>query len=71
MVCGATTVHEYACDDNDRPIVNAVPFFGMTVGSGEFFTMGEKVGHIGQSAGHDDIKYQGDFCRSPSCRLTS
>jgi len=29
----------------------------MTAGSGEFYTMGEKVGHIGKSVGRSDIKY--------------
>ena len=53
----ATTVHEYACDDNGRLNVSKVPFFGMTVGSGEFYKMGKKVGHIGQSIDRDDIKY--------------
>jgi flavin reductase (DIM6/NTAB) family NADH-FMN oxidoreductase RutF len=53
----ATTVHEGVCDKNGRLIVPAVPFFGMTAGSGEFYTMGKKVGHIGKSVGRDDIKY--------------
>jgi flavin reductase (DIM6/NTAB) family NADH-FMN oxidoreductase RutF len=53
----ATTVHEGACDESGRLRVSAVPFFGMTAGSGEFFTMGEKVGHIGQTAGRSDIRY--------------
>lgn len=53
----ATTVHENACDENGGLIVENVPFFGMTPGSGEFYKMGEKVGHIGQSVGRGDIKY--------------
>lgn len=53
----AVTVHENVCDEKGRLIVDNVPFFGMTSGSGEFYTMGEKVGHIGMSAGRDDIKY--------------
>jgi len=53
----ATTVHEGACDESGRLRVSAVPFFGMTAGSGEFFTMGEKIGHIGQTAGRSDIRY--------------
>ena len=53
----ATSVHEGACDDRGRLIVSAVPFFGMTAGSGEFYTMGKRVGHIGQSVGRTDIKY--------------
>ncbi len=53
----ATSVHESACTDDGQLIVANVPFFGMTVGSGEFYTMGKQVGHIGQSVGRDDIKY--------------
>jgi flavin reductase (DIM6/NTAB) family NADH-FMN oxidoreductase RutF len=53
----ATTVHEGVCDADGRLRVSAIPFFGMTAGSGEFFTMGEKVGHIGQTAGRSDIRY--------------
>jgi flavin reductase (DIM6/NTAB) family NADH-FMN oxidoreductase RutF len=53
----ATTVHEGVCDENGRLIVDVVPFFGMTPGSGEFYTMGRAVGHIGKSVGRSDIKY--------------
>jgi flavin reductase (DIM6/NTAB) family NADH-FMN oxidoreductase RutF len=53
----ATTVLDGVCDENGRLIVPNVPFFGMTAGSGEFYTMGNKVGHIGKSVGRDDIKY--------------
>lgn len=53
----ATTVHKGICDKNGRLIVPAVPFFGMTAGSGEFYTMGIKVGHIGMSVERKDIKY--------------
>ena len=53
----ATTVHEGVCDERGRLIVSALPFFGMTAGSGEFYTMGTLVGHIGQSVGRADIKY--------------
>jgi flavin reductase (DIM6/NTAB) family NADH-FMN oxidoreductase RutF len=53
----ATTALVGACDENGRLIVPAVPFFGMTAGSGEFYTMGESIGHIGKSVGRDDIKY--------------
>src|SRR5262245_19023449 len=44
----ATTVHEGICDEDGRLRVSSARFFGMTAGSGEFFTMGENVGHIGQ-----------------------
>jgi flavin reductase (DIM6/NTAB) family NADH-FMN oxidoreductase RutF len=53
----ATTVHQGVCDDQGRLMVPRMNFFGMTAGSGEFYTMGRKVGHIGQSVGRDDIKY--------------
>ena len=53
----ATRVLEGASDENGRLIVPNVPFFGMTAGSGEFYTMGKPVGHIGMSVGREDIKY--------------
>lgn len=53
----ATTVVEGAVDENERLIVPNVPFFGMTAGSGEFYTMGRSVGHIGQTVGRTDIRY--------------
>jgi flavin reductase (DIM6/NTAB) family NADH-FMN oxidoreductase RutF len=53
----ATTVHEGVCDMDGRLIVGSQAFFGMTAGSGEFYTMGRKVGHIGQTAGREDIRY--------------
>jgi flavin reductase (DIM6/NTAB) family NADH-FMN oxidoreductase RutF len=53
----ATSVHQGVCDAEGRLIVEAVPFFGMTAGSGEFYTMGRRVGHIGQGVGRSDIKY--------------
>ena len=53
----ATTVHEGICDEAGRLIVSSAPFFGMTSGSGEFYTLGQKVGHIGQSVGRSDIRY--------------
>ncbi|MCP5051275.1 MAG: hypothetical protein GY940_29185 [bacterium] len=53
----ATTVHHGVCDNKGRLIVPRVPFFGMTAGSGEFYTMGKKAGHIGMTKGRTDIKY--------------
>ncbi|MCP4707588.1 MAG: hypothetical protein GY869_03100, partial [Planctomycetes bacterium] len=53
----ATTVHEGVCDENGRLNVDKTRFFGMTAGSGEFYTMGIKVGYIGKSIGRTDIKY--------------
>jgi flavin reductase (DIM6/NTAB) family NADH-FMN oxidoreductase RutF len=53
----ATTALEGAVDEVGRLIVPAVPFFGMTAGSGEHYTMGERVGNIGMTVGRTDIKY--------------
>ena len=53
----ATTVAEGVVDANERLMVEEVPFFGMTAGSGEFYTMGKAIGHIGQTVGRDDIRY--------------
>ena len=52
-----TSVHEGICDADGRLIVPAAAFFGMTAGSGEFYTLGQRVGHIGQTVGRKDIKY--------------
>lgn len=53
----ATNVLAGACDAHGRLIVPAVPFFGMTAGSGEFYTVGQRLGQIGQSVGRTDIRY--------------
>jgi len=53
----ATTALEGAVDEAGRLIVPSVPFFGMTAGSGEHYTMGERVGNIGMTVGRTDIKY--------------
>ncbi len=53
----ATTVHPGVCDEDGRLIVSAAEYFGMTAGSGEFYTLGRKVGHIGQTLGRSDIRY--------------
>lgn len=53
----AVSVLPGVCDNQGRLIVDNVPFFGMTAGSGEFYTMGKKVGHIGMTVGRNDIKY--------------
>ena len=52
-----TTVHDGVCDDDGRLRAGAAAFFGMAAGSGEFFTLGQNVGHIGQSVGRRDIRY--------------
>jgi flavin reductase (DIM6/NTAB) family NADH-FMN oxidoreductase RutF len=52
-----TSVHEGLCDADGRLNVPAAAFFGMTAGSGEFYTLGQRVGHIGQSVGRKDIRY--------------
>ena len=53
----ATTVLPEVCDAEGRLDVVAADVFGMTAGSGEFFTMGDSIGHIGKSVGRADIKY--------------
>ena len=53
----ATTVLEGAVDESGRLLVPNVDFFGMTAGSGEHYTMGNRVGNIGMTAGRTDIKY--------------
>lgn len=53
----ATTVHEGICDADGRLRPDSAAFFGMAAGCGEFFTLGQKVGHIGQSVGRRDIRY--------------
>lgn len=53
----ATTALEGAVDEAGRLIVANVPFFGMTAGSGEHFTMGQRIGNIGMTVGRTDIKY--------------
>ncbi len=53
----ATTAIEGAVDEDGRLVVPAVPFFGMTAGSGEHYTMGDRVGNIGMTVGRSDIKY--------------
>ncbi|MFV1988561.1 MAG: flavin reductase family protein [Gemmatimonadota bacterium] len=53
----ATAVLDGVVDENERLIVANVPFFGMTAGSGEFYTMGQSIGHIGRTVGRDDIRY--------------
>lgn len=53
----AVTALAGAVDADGRLNVPAVPFFGMTAGSGEFYTMGRPVGHIGKSVDRDDIRY--------------
>jgi flavin reductase (DIM6/NTAB) family NADH-FMN oxidoreductase RutF len=53
----ATTVAEGICDADGRLRPDAAAFFGMAAGCGEFFTFGQKVGHIGQSVGRRDIRY--------------
>lgn len=53
----ATTVSEGAVDSEGRLKVGSVPFFGMTSGSGEHYTMGDRIGNIGMTVGRTDIKY--------------
>ena len=53
----ATTVLDGICDADGRLRPDSAAFFGMAAGCGEFFTLGQKVGHIGQSVGRRDIRY--------------
>lgn len=53
----ATTVLDGICDADGRLRPESAAFFGMAAGCGEFFTLGRKVGHIGQSVGRRDIRY--------------
>ena len=53
----ATTVHDGICDADGRLRPDSAAFFGMAAGCGEFFLLGQKVGHIGQSVGRRDIRY--------------
>ena len=53
----ATTVHDGICDADGRLRPESAAFFGMAAGCGEFFTLGQRVGHIGQSVGRRDIRY--------------
>lgn len=52
-----TSVHPGVTDDDGRLITSSRPFFGMTSGNGEFWTMGKNVGHIGMTQGITDIRY--------------
>lgn len=52
-----TTTHPSVTDDDGRLNADARPIFGMSAGSGEFWTLGEQVGHIGMTDGIDDIRY--------------
>ncbi|MBA7551345.1 Flavoredoxin [subsurface metagenome] len=52
-----TTVQPGVTDQNGRLIYNSREFWGMVAGSGEFWTLGKQVGHIGQTKGIDHIRY--------------
>ena len=52
-----TTVHPGVTDPDGRLDSTARPFFGMTSGNGEFWTLGQKVGRIGMTVGREDIRY--------------
>jgi len=53
----STTVHVGVCDEDGRLRPESAAFFGMAAGCGEFFTLGQNVGHIGESAARRDIRY--------------
>lgn len=52
-----TTVLPGVADEAGRLIPGSREFFGMVAGCGEFWTLGRKVGRIGQTKGRDDIRY--------------
>ncbi len=53
----ATTADERVVDKAGRLRARAARFFGMTAGSGEFYTLDRRVGHIGMTVGREDIRY--------------
>lgn len=54
----ATTVVEGCVTDDEMLLVERVPFFGMTAGSGGLHVMGPRVGHIGKTKGVPLGKYR-------------
>jgi flavin reductase (DIM6/NTAB) family NADH-FMN oxidoreductase RutF len=52
-----TSVHPGVTDEDGRLITSSRPFFGMTAGNGEFWTLGDRVGRIGMTIGRTDIRY--------------
>lgn len=52
-----TTVREGVCDAAGRLNAKSSRIFGMAAGCGEFYTLGELVGHIGMTVGRNDIRY--------------
>jgi len=44
-------------DETGRLLLPNLQFFGMTAGSGEHYTMGDRIGNIGMTVGRTDIKY--------------
>lgn len=52
-----TTTLPGVTDQAGRLNVEDTRFFGMTAGSGEFYTMGEKLGYIGMTRGPSKIRY--------------
>ncbi len=52
-----TTVLPGVTDEDGRLIPGSREFFGMATGCGEFWTLGRRVGRIGQTKGREDIRY--------------
>jgi len=52
-----TTVLPGVTDKDGRLNPESREFFGMVAGCGEFWTLGRKVGRIGQTKGRTDIRY--------------
>ena len=51
------SAHKDVVTEEGRLLAKSRKFYGMTSGSGEFWSFGEKVGHIGMTANRDDIRY--------------
>ncbi len=52
-----TSVQEGVTDENGKLHTESRPFFGMTAGNGEFWTLDENIGRIGMTEDIDDIRY--------------
>jgi flavin reductase (DIM6/NTAB) family NADH-FMN oxidoreductase RutF len=52
-----TSVHPGVTEIDGTLIPTSREFFGMAAGCGEFWTLGKRAGHIGQTKGIDHIRY--------------
>ena len=53
----ATTVHIGICDEDRACAARIGGILGIAAGCGQFFTLGQKIGHIGQSVRRGNIRY--------------